>query len=86
MTGESLRKRVMYTHAIRVLLLAAPDGLVAGDIARTLGIHASPVLGVLNSEYGFYIDRYDTTRVGTPAVWMCVPVPENCPYPKAPEI
>lgn len=83
MTGESLRQRVMHTHAIRALLLGAEDGLTAGEVARTIGIHTSPVLGILNDVYGFYIDRYDTTQPGTPAIWMCVPVPENCPLPEA---
>jgi hypothetical protein len=81
MTGESERKRVMHLHAIRALLLGAEDGLTAGDLARTIGANTSAVLGILTGEYGFFIDRYDTSKTGMPAVWMCVPVPENCPKP-----
>ena len=82
MTGESSRKRVMQTHAIRALLLGSEDGLTAGELARALGITASYVNGILSDEYGFYVDRWAETPTGsTAAVWMCVVVPANCPRP-----
>lgn len=82
MTGESARKRVMHTHAIRALLLGNEDGLTTGEMARALGITSSAVNAVLNDTYGFYVDRWATTVTGSlAAVWMCVQVPANCPRP-----
>lgn len=82
MSSESQRRRVMVTHAVRVLLLAAADGLTAGDVARQLGVTKAYVNAVLNSEYGFYVDRWATVPGGSDAaIWMCVPVPANCPRP-----
>lgn len=82
MTGESARRRVMHTHAIRALLLGNDDGLTAGEMARALGVTTSAVNGILSDTFGFYIDRWATTTTGSlAAVWMCVRVPENCPRP-----
>lgn len=82
MTGESSRKRVMHTHAIRALLLGSEDGLTAGEMARALGLTNTAVNGILNDTFGFYIDRWATTGSGSlAAVWACVQVPANCPRP-----
>jgi hypothetical protein len=81
MTGESSRRRVMHTHAIRALLLGADDGLTTGEMARTLGVTASYVNGILNDAYGFYVDRWADSGSRISAVWACVPVPKNCPRP-----
>ena len=73
----------MLTHAIRALLLGAEDGLTAGEMARALNITTSYANGVLNDTYGFYIDRWaNAGRGGNAAVWVCVPVPKNCPRPE----
>ncbi len=80
--SETTRRRVMHTHAIRALLLSNDDGMTSGELARSLGITSSYVNGILNDAYGFYIDRWATTATGTmAAIWVCVPVPENCPRP-----
>jgi hypothetical protein len=80
MTGESSRKRVMYTHSMRALLLA--EERTAGELARFLGLTTSYVTGILQTEYGFYIDRWATTEKNLDAaVWGCVVVPEHCPRP-----
>ncbi len=82
MTGESQRRRVMLTHAIRALLLGAEDGLTAGEMGRSLNVTTSTVNGILHETYGCYVDRWAETERGTDAaVWMCVKVPENCPRP-----
>lgn len=82
MTGESQRRRIMHTHAIRALLLGAEDGLTTSELGKALGITGSYVNTILNDEYGFYIDRWATTQTGSlAAVWTCVPVPANCPRP-----
>jgi hypothetical protein len=88
MTGESIRRRVMMTHAIRALLLGADDGLTPGELARSLGVTGSYVNSILNDEYGFYVDRWADTGSRIAAVWACVPVPPHCPRPdpKQPEI
>lgn len=81
--SESVRRRVMFVHAIRAMLLGAEDGLTAGEMARTLSITTSYANGILNDTYGFYVDRWaDTGRGGDAAVWMCVVVPKNCPRPE----
>lgn len=83
MTGESERKRVMHTHAVRALLLGSEDGLTASEMGRPLGITNAYINGILTNTYGFYIDRWARTESGsTAAVWMCVRVPDNCPRPK----
>lgn len=83
MTGESSRKKVMYTHSIRALLFGSEEGLTAGEMAKSLSVTSSYVNGILNSEYGFYVDRWAITETGTmAAVWMCVKVPDNCPRPR----
>lgn len=83
MSGESARRKVMFTHAIRALLLGNEDGLTAGEMARSLGTTNATVNGILNDAYGFYIDRWATTGSGSlAAVWVCVPVPPNCPRPE----
>lgn len=82
MTGESSRKRVMHTHAIRALLLGAEDGLTASEMARPLGVTTSYLNGILNDVYGFYIDRWADTGSTMAAVWACVVVPANCPRPE----
>lgn len=81
MTGESLRRRVMHTHAIRALLLGTDDGLTAGELARSLGVTGSYVNAILNDTYGFYVDRWADTGSTLAAVWTCVVVPKNCPRP-----
>lgn len=83
MTGESSRKRVMHTHAIRALLLGSEDGLTAGEISNTLGITTSYARGILCDTYGIYVDRWADPGNGILAqVWMCMRVPENCPRPE----
>jgi len=82
MTGESQRNRIMHAHAIRALLLAAEDGMTAGQLAKPLGISPSRVNAILKDEYGFYVDRWETNKSGSfTAVWFCVEVPANCPPP-----
>lgn len=83
MTGESSRRRVMHTHAIRALLLGSEDGLTAGEMGRTLGTTTTYVNSILNEMYGCYIDRWADTGSTTAAVWMSVQVPPNCPRPDA---
>lgn len=83
MTGESVRRRVMHTHAIRALLLGNEDGLTAGELARALCVTKSAVTSILDDTFGFYVDRWATTQTGSlAAVWMCVQVPANCPRPE----
>lgn len=82
MTGESARKRIMITHAVRALLLGAEDGLTAGEMGRSLGTTTNYINGILNEVYGFYVDRWADTGSTLAAVWMCVPVPKNCPRPE----
>lgn len=83
MTGESARRRVMHTHAIRALLLGNEDGLTSGELARALGVTKSTVTAILDDTYGFYVDRWATTETGSlAAVWICVQVPANCPRPE----
>lgn len=85
MTGESSRKRTMILHSVRALLLGSEDGLTASEMARPLSVTTGYVHGILTTEYGFYVDRWATTEHGSDAqVWMCVPVPANCPRPDAP--
>jgi hypothetical protein len=81
MTGESQRRRVMLTHAIRALLLASEDGMTVGELARTLAITNTTVNAILADEYGYYVDRWADTGSTLAAVWMCVQVPSNCPRP-----
>lgn len=83
MIGESSRKRVMHVHALRALLLGSEDGLTAGEMARALGTTSSYTSGVLKEMYGCYVDRWANAGNGSDAaVWMCVPVPKNCPRPE----
>lgn len=81
MTGESERRRIMHIHAIRAMLLGSEDGLTSKEMATVLKTSSSVINAILQDTYGFYIDRWDTTQPGCPAVWMCVSVPENCPKP-----
>lgn len=82
MTGESQRKRIMHTHALRALLLGAEDGLTTGELARALGVTSTYINALLDDTYGCYVDRWAATGNSLAAVWMCVPVPTNCPRPE----
>lgn len=80
--SESRRKYVMHAHALRALLLAAPDGKTAGALGHAIGLSTSGAYAILSNEYGFYVDRWVRLERGAiAAVWCCVPVPEDCPRP-----
>ena len=55
------------------------DGLTVPQICARLGATRDKVWRALEGRHmpDAYIDRW----VGESAVWICVPVPENCPKP-----
>jgi hypothetical protein len=70
-------------NIIRDLLKQYPDGLKSSDISRLTGIDVRSVNKSLESVFGVYVDRWESSlRPNTFArIWVVVDVPENCPKP-----
>jgi hypothetical protein len=79
--SETLRRNKMLEHAIRALLLAHPDGMTPGNLAKLVGANRGTVQAILSNTYGFYLDRWTEANTTYSGVWCVVPVPENCPRP-----
>ena len=75
-----MSKRIQ--KAIRAALLAAPDGMSAGEIIRQTGITASSVYVALLNMPDCYIDHWRPRGSQYVAIWMCVEVPEHAPKPE----
>lgn len=77
---------------IRKCLLESEDGLTPAQLGKLIGKSKATVKLSLKRMADTYIDRWvdtsehknGTKRGGTKwsAVWMAVPIPENCPMPK----
>jgi len=67
---------------IRVLLLAAPEGLTTRDLTVATKATDKSVRASLRSMPDAYIDRWEFPRQGPLAAVFCaVPIPEDCPRP-----
>jgi predicted DNA-binding transcriptional regulator YafY len=67
---------------IRAHLLGNPDGLTAPDLADRTGLDESSIRRALASMADCYIDRWIGPNRGQyAAVWVAVPIPDNCPPP-----
>lgn len=67
---------------IRAVLLRNPDGLTVPDLADRTGLEEDSVRRALPKMADCYIDRWVGPNRGQyAAVWVAVPIPENCPPP-----
>lgn len=67
---------------IRAHLLRNPDGLTVPDLADRTGMAEDGVRRALTQMADCYIDRWIGPNRGQyAAVWVAVPIPENCPPP-----
>jgi hypothetical protein len=68
---------------LRATLRAHPDGLTARDAGDAVGANRVCAIQALKCMPDVYIDRYMTRpKLPPTAVWVAVPVPENCPRPR----
>jgi hypothetical protein len=69
---------------IRNLILASSDGMTTNQLAKALGSSYKSMQHTMNNVWGVYVDRWQTVpRKGQyAAVWMCVEVPPDTPYPE----
>lgn len=67
---------------LRAVLLDHPDGLTAREAGDAAGVVRVSAIQALQRMPDVYIDRY-LVRPSLPptAVWVAVPIPENCPRP-----
>ena len=67
---------------IRAHLLGNSDGLTAPDLADRTGLDENSVRRALPKMADCYIDRWIGPNRGQyTAVWVAVPIPDNCPPP-----
>ena len=67
---------------IRAVLLRNPDGLTVPDLADRTSLDEDSVRRGLIKMADCYIDRWIGPNRGQyAAVWVAVPIPDNCPPP-----
>ena len=68
-------------HELRKLLRSHPDGLTIKQMCSQTGRPTNSTRKSLKCMPDVYIDRWDASGIKPAAVYIAVPVPDDCPTP-----